>query len=204
VIRSYRRTLPSDRRHLLERFRYADAARKVVGVGSVGTRAWIVLMLGVDDADPLFLQFKEAEASVLEPYLGKSDHANHGQRVVEGQRLMQSASDIMLGWFRTPGVDGVERDFYIRQLWDGKGSALVELMEPNALASYANICGWTLARAHARSGDAAAIAGYLGGGDAFDRAMASFAEDYADQNDRDYAAFRAAIAEGRLQAETGV
>jgi uncharacterized protein (DUF2252 family) len=204
VIRSYRGTLPSDRRHLLERFRYADAARKVVGVGSVGTRAWIVLMLGVDDGDPLFLQFKEAEASVLEPYLAKSDFANHGQRVVEGQRLMQSASDIMLGWFRTPGVDGMERDFYIRQLWDGKGSALVELMEPNALAAYAEICGWTLARAHARSGDAAAITGYLGSGDAFDRAMASFAEAYADQNDRDYAAFGAAVDRGRLQAEMGL
>jgi uncharacterized protein (DUF2252 family) len=204
VIRSYRRTLPSDRRHLLERFRYADAARKVVGVGSVGTRAWIVLMLGVDDGDPLVLQFKEAEASVLEPYLARSEYANHGQRVVEGQRLMQSASDIMLGWFRTPGVDGVERDFYIRQLWDGKGSALVELMEPNALAIYAEVCGWTLARAHARSGDAAAIASYLGGGDVFDRAMASFAEAYADQNERDYAAFQRAVADGRLQAETGL
>jgi Uncharacterized protein conserved in bacteria (DUF2252) len=204
LIRAYRRTLPSDRRHLLERFRYADAARKVVGVGSVGTRAWVVLMLGVDDADPLFLQIKEAEASVLEPYLGKSTYANHGQRVVEGQRLMQSASDIMLGWLRTPGMDGVVRDFYIRQLWDGKGSALVEQMEPNALAAYAEICGWTLAKAHARSGDAAAIASYLGGGDAFDRAMASFAEAYAEQNERDYAAFQAAVADGRLQAETGL
>jgi uncharacterized protein (DUF2252 family) len=204
VIRSYRRTLPSDRRHLLERFRYADAARKVVGVGSVGTRAWIVLMLGIDEGDPLFLQFKEAQPSVLEPYLTRSEYANHGQRVVEGQRLMQSASDIMLGWFRTPGVDGVERDFYIRQLWDGKGSALVDVMEPNALETYGQICGWTLARAHARSGDAAMIASYLGGGDAFDRAMASFAEAYADQNERDYAAFQAAIADGRLQAETGL
>jgi uncharacterized protein (DUF2252 family) len=204
IIRAYRRTLPGDRRHLLERFRYADAARKVVGVGSVGTRAWVVLMLGADDTDPLFLQFKEAEASVLEPYLGKSEHANHGRRVVEGQRLMQSSSDILLGWFRTPGVDGVERDFYIRQLWDGKGSALVESMEPNALVSYAEICGWTLARAHARSGDAAAIAGYLGAGDTFDRALASFAEDYADQNERDYAAFRAAIADGRLEAVSGL
>jgi hypothetical protein len=161
-------------------------------------------MLGADDTDPLFLQFKEAQASVLEPYLARSDYANHGQRVVEGQRLMQSASDIMLGWFRTPGVDGVERDFYIRQLWDGKGSALVELMEPNLLATYAKICGWTLARAHARSGDAVALASYLGGGDVFDRAMASFAEAYADQNERDYAAFQTAIADGRLQAETGL
>ena len=204
VVRSYRRTLPSDRRRLLERFHYADAARKVVGVGSVGTRAWIVLMLGVDDADPLFLQLKEAEASVLEPYLTKSDFANHGQRVVEGQRLMQAASDIMLGWFRTAGIDGVQRDFYLRQLWDGKGSALVELMEPDALATYAQICGWSLAKAHARSGDAVAIAAYLGSGTAFDRAMVSFAEDYADQNELDYAAFRRAIDSGRISAAVGL
>ena len=160
-------------------------------------------MLGTDDNDPLLLQIKEAEKSVLEPYLGTSKLANHGQRVVEGQRLMQSASDIMLGWFRTPGIDGVERDFYIRQLWDGKGSALVELMEPNALAAYGAVCGWTLARGHARSGDAAAIAAYLGSGESFDRAMASFAEAYADQNELDYAAFRAAVASGRLAAEEG-
>ena len=203
VLRSYRRTLPHDRRHLLGRFRYADAARKVVGVGSVGTRAWIVLMLGNDDADPLFLQFKEAEASVLEPYLGRSEFANHGQRVVEGQRLMQSSSDIMLGWFHTSGIDGVDRDFYIRQLWDGKGSAQVELMEPDALESYARACGWTLARGHARSGDAAAIAGYLGSGDRFDRALASFAEAYADQNDADYAALCDARDQGRIGVETG-
>jgi len=204
VIRRYRRTLTGDRRRLLERFRYVHAARKVVGVGSVGTRAWIVLMLGHDEGDPLFLQFKEAEASVLEPYLGKSDFANHGQRVVEGQRLMQAASDIMLGWLRTAGVDGVERDFYIRQLWDGKGSALVEFMNAGALAVYARVCGWTLARAHARSGDAAAIAGYLGSGKTFDAALASFAEIYADQNDADYAALRRAVDEKRIVAETGL
>ena len=204
VIRSYRRTLTGDRRHLLERFRYVHAARKVVGVGSVGTRAWVVLMLGNDNGDPLFLQLKEAQDSVLEPYLGKSDHANHGQRVVEGQRLMQSASDIMLGWFRTDGIDGVQRDFYIRQLWDGKGSAIVEAMDPAALAAYAQICGWTLARAHARSGDPTAIAGYLGSGDSFDRAMASFAETYADQNDADYAALRHAVDAGTIAVETGL
>jgi uncharacterized protein (DUF2252 family) len=204
VIRGYRRTLPADRRHLLERFHYAHAARKVVGVGSVGTRAWIVLMLGNDEQDPLFLQFKEAEASVLEPYLATSTFANHGQRVVEGQRLTQAASDIMLGWFRTPGIDGVERDFYIRQLWDGKGSAIVEAMEPNALTMYAQVCGWTLARAHARSGDAVAIASYLGSSDAFDRAMASFAEAYADQNELDYAALRDAVDTGTVAAEAGL
>ena len=204
VIRSYRRTLTGDRRHLLERFRYVHAARKVVGVGSVGTRAWVVLMLGDDDSDPLFLQLKEAQASVLEPYLGKSAHANHGQRVVEGQRLMQSASDIMLGWIRTDGVEGVQRDFYIRQLWDGKGSAIVEAMDPTALTMYGQICGWTLARAHSRSGDAAAVASYLGSGDSFDRALATFAETYADQNEADYAALRHAVDAGTIAVETGL
>jgi uncharacterized protein (DUF2252 family) len=204
VIRSYRRTLTGDRRHLLERFRYVHAARKVVGVGSVGTRAWVVLMLGDDDSDPLFLQLKEAQSSVLEPYLGKSAHANHGQRVVEGQRLMQSASDIMLGWIRTDGVEGVQRDFYIRQLWDGKGSAIVEAMDPTALTMYGQICGWTLARAHSRSGDSAAVASYLGSGDSFDRAMATFAETYADQNEADYAALRDAADAGRIAVETGL
>jgi uncharacterized protein (DUF2252 family) len=204
LIRSYRRTLASDRRRLLERFQYADAARKVVGVGSVGTRAWVVLMLGRDDADPLFLQAKEAQASVLEPYLGRSRFANHGQRIVEGQRLMQAASDIMLGWIRTDGLDGVKRDFYVRQLWDGKGSALVELMEPNMLAIYARVCGWSLAKAHARSGDAVAIASYLGTGKVFDRALATFAEAYADQNERDYTALKEAVASGRVTAATGL
>jgi uncharacterized protein (DUF2252 family) len=204
VIRSYRRTLTADRRRLLERFEYVHAARKVVGVGSVGTRAWVVLMLGNDGADPLFLQLKEAEQSVLEPFLGASEFANHGQRVVEGQRLMQAASDIMLGWVRTPGVDGVQRDFYIRQLWDGKGSALVELMDPSMLAGYAQVCAWTLARAHARSGDATAIARYLGSGDTFDRAIAAFAESYADQNDADYAALQHAVHAERIAVETGL
>jgi uncharacterized protein (DUF2252 family) len=204
VIRSYRRTMASDRRQLLERFHYVHAARKVVGVGSVGTRAWIVLMVGNDDSDPLLLQFKEAQASVLEPFLGKSGFANHGQRVVEGQRLMQSASDIMLGWFCTPGVDGVNRDFYMRQLWDGKGSAIIETMTPRGMAVYAKFCGWTLARAHARSGDAAAIASYLGAADTFDRALASFAEVYADQNERDFAALRQAVETGRITAHAGL
>ena len=203
ILRSYRRTLSGDHRHLLEGYRYADAARKVVGVGSVGTRAWIVLMVGNDDNDPLFLQAKEAQTSVLEPFLGKSVHHTHGQRVVEGQRLMQSASDIMLGWVRLPGIDGVERDFYVRQLWDGKGSAVIEAMKPATLTSYARLCGWTLARAHARSGDPVAIASYLGSGDRFDRALATFAESYADQNERDYAALRRAVDDGRLTAENG-
>jgi uncharacterized protein (DUF2252 family) len=204
VIRSYRRTLTGDRRQLLERFRYVHAARKVVGVGSVGTRAWVVLMLGRDENDPLFLQLKEAQASVLEPFLGKSAFAKHGQRVVEGQRLTQAASDIMLGWVQGTGLDGVKRDFYVRQLWDGKGSALVELMDPRAMTIYAEVCGRALAKAHARSGDAIAIASYLGAGDRFDRALATFAEAYADQNERDYDALKEAVSSGRVAAETGL
>ena len=204
LIRTYRRTLAVDRRKLLERFRYVDAARKVVGVGSVGTRAWIVLMLGRDNDDPLFLQAKEAQPSVLEPHLGKSEFSSHGQRVVEGQRLMQSASDIMLGWVTAVGLDGVKRDFYLRQLWDSKGSARIDELEPNAFEVYGRLCGWTLAKAHARSGDAVAIAAYLGTSGAFDRALATFAEAYADQNERDYDALKEAAASGRVTAEKEV
>jgi uncharacterized protein (DUF2252 family) len=204
AIRSYRRTLTTDRRRLLERFRYAHAARKVVGVGSVGTRAWIVLMLGRDEGDPLFLQLKEAQPSVLEPFLGKSAFNNHGQRVVEGQRLTQAASDIMLGWIRLTGFDGESRDFYMRQLWDGKGSAEIETMNPPSMTMYAQLCGQALAKAHARSGDAIAIASYLGAGNNSDRALASFAEAYADQNERDYDALREAVESGRLEAQTGL
>jgi uncharacterized protein (DUF2252 family) len=203
VIRTYRRTLAADRRRLLERFRYVHAARKVVGVGSVGARAWIMLLLGRDGSDPLFLQFKEAQASVLEPFLGASRHANHGQRVVEGQRLLQAASDIMLGWIRAGDLDGTTRDFYVRQLWDAKGSPLVELMDPAHMTLYGTLCGQTLAKAHARSGDAIAIASYLGTSDRFDNALAAFAETYADQNERDYAALQDAVASGRVVAEHG-
>ncbi len=204
VIRGYRRTLQRDRRHLLERFRYVHAARKVVGVGSVGTRAWIILLLGRDNEDPLFLQLKQAEASVLEPFLGKSKYANHGQRVVEGQRLMQSASDIMLGWDRIVSPRADKWDFYMRQLWDNKGSAIIDGMKPRELAAYGQICGRTLARAHARSGDAVAIGAYLGSGDAMDQALAEFAELYADQNELDYAALTAAVKTGRVKAEPGL
>jgi uncharacterized protein (DUF2252 family) len=204
LIRSYRRTLSGDRRRLLERFRYVHAARKVVGVGSVGTRAWIVLLLGRDDEDPLFLQAKEAQPSVLEPYLGKSQFTSHGQRVVEGQRLVQAASDILLGWLTTVGLDGVKRDFYVRQLWDAKGSALIDVMEPNVLETYARVCGWTLAKGHARSGDPVAIASYLGTSRVFDRALAEFAETYADQNERDYEALQQAAASGRIAVESGL
>ena len=202
VIREYRLTLLGDRRHLLERFRLVDAARKVVGVGSVGTRAYILLFLGRDGEDPLFLQMKEAQASVLESFLGTSQYANHGQRVVEGQRLMQAASDTMLGWIRAKGFDGVERDFYLRQLWDSKGSAQIELMSPTTMEAYAKLCAQTLARAHARSGDAVAIAAYLGASDAFEGALGMFAESYADQNERDYAALEAAAESGRIRAQT--
>ena len=204
VLRSYRRTLPSDRRHLLEEFRLVDMARKVVGVGSVGTRAWIVLMLGRDDTDPLFLQAKEAQASVLEEFVGRSERRSHGERVVHGQHLMQASSDIFLGWDQVQGVDGVERDFYIRQLRDWKGAALVETMDPATMAIYGRMCATALARAHARSGDRIAIASYLGGSDAFDRAIAEFSEAYADQNERDYDALVQAEKDGRITAQRGV
>ena len=204
MISTYRLTLPRDRRELLDSYRYVHAARKVVGVGSVGARTWILLLRGRDSGDPLFLQFKEAQASVLEPYLGKSEFEQHGQRVVEGQRMMQAAPDVMLGWERIITIDGDERDFYIRQLWDSKGSAEVDVMEPAELEAYGRVCGWTLARAHARSGDRIAIAAYLGRGDAFDRAMATFAETYADQNEQDYSALQEAVASGRVKAEMGV
>ena len=204
IIGAYRDTLPDDRRRLMEEYRYVHAARKVVGVGSVGTRAWIMLLLGRDGDDPLFLQFKEAQPSVLEPALGPSAYENHGRRVVEGQRLMQSASDVMLGWVRTLGLDGETRDFYVRQLWDAKGSALIEFMDPRALEFYGRICAWTLARAHARSGDPIAIASYLGSSDTFDRALAEFAELYADQNESDYAALQGAVASGRVEAQAAI
>jgi uncharacterized protein (DUF2252 family) len=204
IIATYRRTLQQDRRHLLEQFRFVDLARKVVGVGSVGTRAWIVLMLGRDADDPLILQVKEAQASVLERRAPKPLFTNHGQRVVQGQRMIQQASDIFLGWERVEGIDLERRDFYIRQLRDWKLSAAIETMVPSTMQVYARMCGWTLARAHARSGDRIAIASYLGKSDAFDRAMVTFSERYADQNDRDHEALAKAIRKGRIVAETGI
>jgi uncharacterized protein (DUF2252 family) len=203
MIAGFRSTLQSDRRHLLEQYEFVDMARKVVGVGSVGTRAWMALFLGRDDGDPLFLQIKEAQPSVLENYVGPSQYANSGERVVAGQRLMQSASDIFLGWQRIPGLDGVERDFYIRQLRDWKGSADVEAMSPLALKTYAQMCAWTLAKAHARSGDRVAISAYLGRSDVFDQAIAEFSASYADQNERDYDRLRAAVEDGRVKAQVG-
>ena len=205
VLRGYRETLEFDRRVLLEQFELTDIAHKVVGVGSVGTRAWIALMLGRDGQDPLFLQVKEADASVLEEFLGPSEFKNHGERVVVGQRLMQASSDIFLGWLHVDaGLDGKPRDFYGRQLKDWKGSAEIEQMVPKAMAAYGKLCGWTLARAHARSGDRIAIAAYLGGGDSFDRALVEFSRAYADQNDRDYQALAEAVKSGRITAETGL
>ncbi len=199
--RAYRLSLQDDRRRLLERFRIVDVARKVVGVGSVGTRAWIVLLQGRDEQDPLFLQVKEASASVLEDHLPLSGFTQPGERVVQGQRLMQAASDIFLGWTR--GGDAT-RYLYWRQLRDMKGSATVEAMSPSAMQLYARSCGWTLARAHARAGDPVALAAYLGGSDAFDRAVTDFSKRYADQNERDYGAFAAAVRSGRLDAVEGV
>jgi uncharacterized protein (DUF2252 family) len=203
LLTSYRRTL-GNQQHPLEEFRYVHTARKVVGVGSVGTRCYIMLLLGRDNNDPLFLQVKEAQASVLERFAGNSTYPHHGQRVVMGQRLMQGATDIFLGWQRIRGLDGVTRDYYIRQFHDWKGGAEVENLVPASAAVYARICAATLARAHARWGDRIAIAAYLGKGDAFARAVADFCEAYADQNERDYDAFAAAVSSGRLTARTGL
>ncbi|MBX9361384.1 DUF2252 domain-containing protein [Streptomyces sp. WAC04114] len=201
LIERYGRTLQTDRRFLLEQYRLADIARKVVGVGSVGTRCWIILLLGKDDEDPLFLQAKEADESVLAPYVGGSALRTQGERVVAGQRLMQATSDIFLGWERVQGMDGERRDFYLRQLRDWKGIAVAENMSPKRMTLFGRLCGATLARAHARSGDRIAIGAYLGGGDTFDRALVTFAELYADQNEKDHQALVDAIRAGRILAD---
>jgi uncharacterized protein (DUF2252 family) len=205
LLDGYRDTLQPNRRVLIEQFQLADVARKVVGVGSVGTRAFIALMLGRDGDDPLFLQVKEAEASVLEGFVGRSEFSNHGERVVVGQRLMQATTDILLGWLHIDsGFDGVARDFYVRQLKDWKGSAEIEQMVPQGLAMYGELCGWTLARAHARSGDPIAIAAYLGTNDSFARAILEFSSAYAEQNQRDYEVLTDAVTSGKITAETGL
>jgi uncharacterized protein (DUF2252 family) len=204
VLRRYRASLSTDRRHLLEEYHFSQMARKVVGVGSVGTRVWVILMRGAGEDDVLFLQAKEAEASVLERFTKKSQYGNHGARVVAGQRLMQASSDIFLGWQRTDGVDGASHDYYVRQLQDWKGSIDTETMRPEGLEAYGKLCALSLARAHARSGDRFAMAAYLGNSDNFEKALAKFAESYADQNERDYEAFAAACKSGRLHAEEGM
>ena len=204
LLRTYRRSLQTDRRHLLEEFRLVQIARKVVGVGSVGTRAWILLLVGRDNDDPLFLQAKEAEASVMEEFLDKSGYTNHGERVVAGQHLMQAASDIFLGWEQVKSAEGVTRDYYLRQLRDWKGSFDVEKSIPPGLTKYAGVCAQALARAHARSGDRIAIASYLGNGPAFDKAVSEFAVTYADQNERDFEALKQAATTGRIKVESGL
>ena len=201
---AYRRSVPDDRKHLLDQFHVVDIAHKIVGVGSVGLRAWVLLLLGRDVDDPLVLQIKQSQNSVLEPYVGRSKYRNHGQRVVNGQRLQQAFTDIFLGWTRVTGLDGESRDFYVRQLRDGKGSADLDRMPANGMEIYARLCGWTLARAHARSGDRIAIASYLGSTRTFEQAMGDFAEAYADQNEKDYAQMEQAIADGRIEAQAGI
>jgi uncharacterized protein (DUF2252 family) len=204
MFREYRASLPNYRRELLQQFRLVDFARKVVGVGSVGTRCWTALLLGVDKTDALFLQIKEAQSSVLERFLGPSRYLNHGQRVVAGQRMMQSSSDIFLGWGRGVVISGAPRDYYFRQLRDWKGSFVIKDMTPSSMTVYARICGWTLARAHARSGDRVAIAAYMGKAGAFDEALAKFAKSYADVTERDYGMLVRAVRAGRVKAQTGV
>jgi uncharacterized protein (DUF2252 family) len=203
-IRSYRQTLLVDRRRLVEEYRYVDIARKVVGVGSVGTRTWIVLLVGHDDTDALFLQIKEAQASVLEPYTGRSTYAKHSERVVNGQRMMQATPDIFLGWDRIQAFTDAPKDYYVRQLWDWKVAAEIETMTPRVMTFYGKVCAWTLARAHARSGDRLAIAAYLGKNDRFAQAIAEFSLAYAHQNEQDYNALVEAVKGGRITAESGV
>jgi uncharacterized protein (DUF2252 family) len=204
LLRQYRESLPPDRRSLIESYRFVDFARKVVGVGSVGTRAWVMLLMGRDIGDPLMLQVKEAQRSVLAPFAGDVEHGSQGRRVVEGQRLMQAASDHLLGWTNLSGFDGRERDFYVRQLWDGKASIDVTRLTPAGLRVYAESCGWTLARGHARSGDRIALAAYAGTDTSYDEAFAAFARSYADTNERDHARLVDAIESGRLTATDGV
>jgi uncharacterized protein (DUF2252 family) len=203
LLRDYRASLTVDVRQLASSYHPVDLAHKVVGVGSVGLRAWIVLLLGRDDSDPLFLQVKEAQPSVLEPFARRSSVRNQGQRVVRGQRLMQAAGDILLGWLRVKQDigDGRLRDYYLRQLWDAKASVAIDLLSASELSAYAETCGWTLARAHARSADRVAIGAYLGASDRFDRAVAAFAEIYADQTERDHEALMTAIRDGRIAAD---
>jgi len=204
LVEGYASGLDEDRRYVFQSYRFVDMARKVVGVGSVGTRAWIFLLVGRDGQDPLVLQAKEAQASVLEPYLGASRFDNHGERVVRGQRMAQAATDLFLNWQRSADLEGREHDFYVRQLWDWKASVDLSTMSYRGLHAYTRACGWSLARAHARSGDRLAIAAYLGSGRKFDRAMACFSDAYADQNELDHQRLAEAAAAGQVPALTGV
>jgi len=204
LLEQYIDGLHADRQHLVRSYEVADMARKVVGIGSVGTRAWVILLVGRGGQDAVMLQAKEAQASVLEPYLGRSEYATHGERVVRGQRMMQAATDIFLSWQRSPDLEGVERDFYVRQLWDWKASADLSRMTEHGLLTYTRACAWSLARSHARSGDRLAIAAYLGNGDTFDRAICDFADAYADLNELDYKALAAAVDSGRIAAAKGL
>ena len=204
LLAAYAAGLDHDRRYLFNTHRFVDMARKVVGVGSVGTRAWVFLLVGREGRDPLVLQAKEAQASVLEPYLGASEFENHGERVVRGQRISQAASDIFLSWQRSEGLDGEEHDFYVRQLWDWKASADLSALSESGLRAYTRACGWSLARAHARSGDRLAIAAYLGAGSAFEKAIARFSAAYADQNELDHQRLAEAVAAGEVLAESGI
>jgi uncharacterized protein (DUF2252 family) len=203
-IDEYAAGLEDDRRYLFRTYRVVDMARKVVGIGSVGTRAWIFLLAGRDGRDPLVLQAKEAQPSVLEPHLGTSEFQNHGERVVRGQRMAQAAIDLFLSWQRSEGLDGEEHDFYVRQLWDWKASVDLSTMSYWGLHAYSRACGWSLARAHARSGDRLAIAGYLGSGRTFDRAIARFSAAYADQNELDHQRLVDAVEQGEILAQQDV
>ncbi len=204
LLHEYASSLDEDRRYLFETYQFVDMARKVVGVGSVGTRAWVFLLAGRAGQDPLVLQSKEAQASVLEAHIGASEFANHGERVVRGQRISQAASDIFLSWQRSEGLDGKEHDFYVRQLWDWKASADLSRLSEHGLHAYTRACGWSLARAHARSGDRLAIAAYLGAGSVFDRSIARFSAAYADQNELDHRRLADAVAAGEVPAEHGI
>jgi len=204
LLEQYIDGLHADRQHLVRSYEVADMARKVVGIGSVGTRAWVILLVGRGGQDAVMLQAKEAQASVLEAYLGRSEYATHGERVVRGQRMMQAATDIFLSWQRSPDLEGVERDFYVRQLWDWKASADLSRMTEHGLLTYTRACAWSLARSHARSGDRLAIAAYLGKGRSFDRAIARFASLYADQNECDHRRLREAVDAGEIEAAEGI
>ena len=201
LLDTYRDSLYADRRHVLDQYHFEDIARKVVGVGSVGTRCWVGAFVGRDLSDPLILQMKEAVASVLAPYVGNAPYPTHGERVVQGQKLVQSTADILLGWAQFIASDGRPRDYYVRQLWNGKGSINLDTLHADSLSNLGALCAWCLAHAHARSGDSVAIGAYLGQGEEFDDALVAFSAAYADQNEDDFALFTRLIKSGELPSE---